>query len=534
MSDLIWEGRGRPGSCRSLHRREFVRRLGAALGLGLMVGCRPSPPIPRFPTPELKPTAKPTQTTQARVMLTFLHTNDTHGHLAPFRLTGFSEPVGGIARRATLVRRIRAQVRHVLLVDAGDVLQGCLMADAFRGEPDIEFMNELGYVAMGLGNHDLDYGWDNLLQRKKEAFFPILCANLLHADDGRPALDEHLIVHEGGVRVAFTSFAGPDWRRIVNPRNIPGLVIADPAAIARELIPRLHAEADLVVVLGHQLLQDDLALLGKVPGIDVLIGGHEHARLDKAVQVGNALLVEAHQWGAYLGRLDVAVEGGKIVGYSYGLIPVTADIPADPTVEARVGELQSELRLKYPERFAVIGRAAEDIPNEGIRSRESPLGNLICDAVRHRTQAEAVFIASSCMLNSLFAGPLMVQDICDALPCEDEIVISRLKGELIQRVLDFSASASGGGGFSQVSGLRFTIIGGVAAAVTVGERPLDLRREYIVASTGYQVRRATGYAEILEGSDWQGIGVTVRKALIEYIKANTPINASVDGRITIG
>lgn len=523
-----------------ISRRNFLQRSALAAGGVLLQACSKSSFSPAAqPTPSLQPTTRltpgsPGTTPGPDTVLTFLHTNDTHGHLAPFRMLEYPEPVGGMARRATVARRIRQQAAHVLLVDAGDVHQGCLMADAFQGEPDIELMNELGYVAMGLGNHDLDYGWETLLQRREGAFFPILCANLLYTDSGQPALNTYAIIEEGGVRVAFTSFAGPDWQYIVRPRDIPGMTFADPIETARTLIPKIQAQADLIVVLGHQYLQDDYALVNAVPGTDIIIGAHEHAIKMDAVQMGGALIVEAYQWGAHLGRLDVTVSGGKITSYAYDLIPLTADIPADPTIEARVGTLQAELRQRYPERFELVGRAAIDISNENIRSQETPLGNLVCDVIRQKANTQVAIIPALTILNALFAGPLTVQDIYDALPYPNNILILRLTGEQLQKILDQSASGSGTGNFVQVSGVRFRIIGGVATDVTIDGRPLNPQQTYTVATTDYQVRRSTEYKELFaDARDLNEMDVTVKEALFEHIRAHSPIEARTDGRIQL-
>jgi 2',3'-cyclic-nucleotide 2'-phosphodiesterase (5'-nucleotidase family) len=460
------------------------------------------------------------------VILSFLHTNDTHGHLAQFRTLEHPEPVGGVARRATLVRRIRQEAAHVLLVDAGDVHQGCLMADAFQGAPDIELMNELGYVAMGLGNHDVEYGWETFLQRKEAARFPILCANLRYADSGQPVLKTHALVRKGDVTVAFTSFAGPDWQYIVESEKLPGMRIADPIETARRLIPELRAQADLVVVLGHQYLQDDYDLVNAVPGIDIVIGAHEHAKMATATRVGGALVVEAYQWGAYLGRLDVTVSAGKIVDYAYDLIPLTVEIPADPAIEARVGRLQAELRQLYPERFEQVGQAAIDISNENIRSQATPLGGLVCDVMRRTADADVAIMPALTVLNALFAGPLLVQDIHDALPYPNRIWTFRLIGEQVKQVLEQSAARNGTGSFMQVSGVRFRTIDGTPTDITIDGRPLDPRRTYTIATTEYQVKRSTEYRGLFAAArDLSQQGVTVKQALCAHIRACTPLEA---------
>jgi 2',3'-cyclic-nucleotide 2'-phosphodiesterase (5'-nucleotidase family) len=271
-----------------------------------------------------------------------------------------------------------------------------------------------------------------------------------------------------------------------------------------------------------------------LPGVDIIIGAHEHAKLEQAVQNGGALIVEAYQWGAYLGRLDVVVCEGQVVSHTYDLIPLTNDIPADPAIEARVAMLESELAQLYPDRFEVVGTAAVDISDAKIRFQESPLGNLVCDIVRQSAGADMAVVPSLTMLNALFKGTLVVQDIFDALPYPNQIVRLSMTGEQLQRVLDLGASSGGTGNFVQVSGVRFCIAGGSAVDVMIDGAPLDRQKRYVVASTDYHVRRAIDYRPLFAvAQDTADIGVTVKEALMAYIRANSPIEACTDGRITV-
>jgi len=251
--------------------------------------------------------------------------------------------------------------------------------------------------------------------------------------------------------------------------------------------------------------------------------------------MGGTLIVEAYQWGAYLGRLDVAISHGRVTSYAYDLVPLTGDVPSDPDIEAHVGMLEHEMRRLYPERFDLVGSAAIDISDENIRFQEAALGDLVCDILRQRADADVAFMPSLTVLNALFKGPLVVQDIYDALPYPNQILCLRMTGEQIQDVLDLSASSGGTGNFVQVSGVRFRIVGGVAVNVMVDGVSLDRQKEYVVASTDYQVKHAVDYRSLFAAAQGvEGIGVTVKEALVDYIRANSPIEAHTDGRIVIG
>jgi len=516
----------------------------------LVTGCRATP-VPTatptaVPTATVRPTAIPTATplpptatavpspTPEVIHLTLLHSNDTHGHLEAFRIAEFPDPVGGMARRFTLVNQIRAETPNVLLVDAGDFHQGILMADTFKGEPDLAFMNRLNYAAMGLGNHDLDWGWDSLQARIAAAKFPILCANLVYSATGEPALQPYVIQEAAGLKIAFTSFMGPEADTLIKPENIPGMIFTDPIATARTLIPELRQQADVVIVLGHQYQSDDKALARAVPGIDIIVGGHDHMRLNEPLKVGNTVLVEAWQFGAFLGRLDLTFTDGKLTASTGQLLPVANAITPDPTVEAEIQQLAAELRELRPERYEVIGEARGDITDTDVRRREAALGNFVTDLIRAEARADLALTTASSFLNSLFKGPVTVNAVWEAIPYKNSLVTLNLTGAQVRQILEFSAQSSGKGGFSQVSGVTFVIDGDAVSDIQIAGAPLDDKKLYRVATTNYQAQIAYGYKDIFkEGKNYYDTGTDIRTLVIDSIRAQQTISATLDGRITV-
>lgn len=488
----------------------------------------PAPVLPSATA--VLPTATPVKETK----ITILHTNDTHGHLDAFRIAEFPDPVGGVARRATLIAQIRKETPNVLLVDGGDVHQGILIADMYKGEPDIKFMNAMGYDAMGLGNHDLDYGWAIFQARKDAAKFPILSANLVISATNKPALTPYVIKQVGDVKIALTSFAGPDFKSLVKPDNIPNMKFEDPIVSAQALVPELRKQADLVVVLGHQLLKDDKALAQAVPGIDIIIGAHEHARLNEIVKVGNTILVEDWQFGAFLGRLDVTLRNGKIADAKYQLIPVANSITPDAAIDAEVKSLVAKMKEQNAARFVVLGEATADITDTNIRSQEAALGNFATDVMRMEAKADIAVSTASSFLNSLFKGPITVNDVSEAMPYKNTLVAAQLSGEQVKQLLELCAKNVGTGAFCQVSGVVFTINKGVVEDIKVGGQTLDAAKTYIVATTNYQGGIAAGYKDIFRAAkNYTDLGKDVNELIMNYIKAQKQVSAKVEGRITI-
>ncbi len=494
-------------------------------------------PACRFLRPHLprsRPLAAQPAPAAKEAKLTILHTNDTHGHLDAFRIAEFPDPVGGVARRATLVNQIRKETPNVLLVDGGDVHQGILMADTFKGEPDIQFMNTMKYDVMALGNHDVDWGWDIFQQRKAAAKFPIINANLVVTATGKPALTPYVIKEIAGIKVAFTSFSGTDHPSLVKQENIPGLQYTHPITAAKTLIPELRKQADLVIVLGHELLNDDRALATQVPGIDIIIGAHEHARIDQPTKIGDTLMVEDWQFGAFLGRLDLTVRDGKIVDTKYQLIPVANSIQPDPAMDAEVKALVAKLKQARPERFEVLGEAMVDITDKDLRTKEAAIGNFAADVMRDAAKADIAVSTASSFLSSIFKGPITLNDLMEAMPYKNNLVTAQLTGEQVKKLLEVSAQNVGKGTFSQVSGVSFTITGDKVADITVGGAPLDEKKLYLVATTNYQGGVAAGYKDVFKaGQNYTDTGKDVNQLAIDYIKAKKQVSAKVEGRITV-
>ncbi|HET6329599.1 MAG TPA: metallophosphoesterase [Holophagaceae bacterium] len=262
--------------------------------------------------------------------ITLLHTNDTHDHLDPFPAgTERQSGLGGIARRATLVKRLRKELGNVLLLDAGDAFQGTPYFNEWKGRLDFKLMSLVGYDAVTLGNHDFDDGVDGLLDAMREATFPFVCANLDFS--GAPALarrvSPYLIRQVGGVRVGVLG-ATVAFNGLVLPENHKGVEWLDPIAALTPLVKRLREEehCDLIVLTSHLGIRGEnnragnLEVAAQVPGIHAIISGHTHIFMEEPAVVKNALgetiVFEVGYGGTELGRLDFSFRNGKLAAWS--------------------------------------------------------------------------------------------------------------------------------------------------------------------------------------------------------------------------
>ncbi len=259
--------------------------------------------------------------------VTILYTNDTHARLDPFPDNAVEYAgLGGISRRATLVKKIRRGSPHTLLLDAGDVFQGTPWFNVFGGEKDLKLMSQMGYDAICLGNHEFDNGLDGFADVAPAADFPILCAN--YRVDGTPMAPfvEPFIVREvAGLRFGIFGL-GIRLDGVVRPELYGDVEYLDPVRWARGMAESLRGyhRCDYIICLSHLGYHydderiDDRKLASQTNGIDLVIGGHTHTFMDQPEAIrtpdGNSTLVtQAGHSGINLGRVDLQFdEFGRI------------------------------------------------------------------------------------------------------------------------------------------------------------------------------------------------------------------------------
>lgn len=298
------------------NRRQFLKFLGTAAVIGSVA-----------PT-ALAHSAGRSKTTS----LTILHTNDVHSRLDPFPMDGSRNAgKGGVARRATLIRQIRqeqvdGQPRHVLLFDAGDVFQGTPYFNLYKGEPEVLAMNQLGYDAGTIGNHDFDGGIDNMVTQFGKATFPLLIANY---DFKNTVMDGHTLLYKvfekDGVRIGVFGL-GIQPAGLIPQNAYKETRYLDPIEMGNDTAAKLRTDqkCDYVICLSHlgfkynEPTVSDNVLAAKTRNIDLIIGGHTHTFLDAPVAVNNpdgqpVWINQVGFAGINLGRIDLTFEKGKAV-----------------------------------------------------------------------------------------------------------------------------------------------------------------------------------------------------------------------------
>lgn len=254
--------------------------------------------------------------------LLILHTNDTHSRVEPVSAADpnpKSAGKGGFVRRAALIKQMRETEKDLLLFDCGDFSQGSPYYNMFGGEVEVKLMNEMGYDAGTIGNHEFDFGLENMARLFRLADFPIVCANYgVQGTVLEGLVKPYVVLERKGIKIGVFGL-GPALEGLVQAKNCEGVVFEDPIEAARRVaeVLRNREKCDLVVCLSHLGWKgtpySDEELIARTRDIDIVLGGHSHSYFDKALFYPNldGKEVPLQQMGknaVYVGKMNVKME----------------------------------------------------------------------------------------------------------------------------------------------------------------------------------------------------------------------------------
>jgi 5'-nucleotidase / UDP-sugar diphosphatase len=489
-----------------------------------------------------------TDVAHAQVAVTILHTSEHHGTIQPIEDGPFAG-LGGVERRAALIKQIRREVEHLLIVDSGDLLMGTAMSSVFRGEVDISVMNLMGYDAVAAGNHDFDFGTKHLKSLRKEATFPFLCTNVRPRDPG--VCQRHTIKHLGHVRVGLIGLIGKkSYPDTFNRAVVREVEFVDPIVAAKQAVEELREDVEILVAITHQDTEEDLTLAKAVPGLDVIIGGHTEG-FDGLVPPGQAkpvlgrveltgvgpVFVKTHRLGRTLGRLDLLYHEKTIMVAEAHNLPVSAAVSAAPDVAKLVQDYAQRLDEQTNQ---VMGEAVHAFEggNRDIRTRETNLGNLLADLAREFVGTEVGLVNSGMIRSSIPAGRVTLKRVIEVLPFDSSLTSFSVTGTTLKAALENSVSRlpQASGRFLQVSGLALVFdpaapSGSRITSVQVNGEPLNPARRYSVAADSFIAEGGDGYSMFLQATDRRDHQTPLRDVLLSALKAG-PLAAKVEARIT--
>ncbi|HCG9900979.1 TPA: bifunctional UDP-sugar hydrolase/5'-nucleotidase UshA [Vibrio parahaemolyticus] len=447
-------------------------------------------------------------TAESCTKFTVLHTNDNHG-----RFWENSKGEYGMAARKTLIDSIRAEVEanggETILLSGGDINTGVPESDMQNAEPDFVGMNLIGYDAMAVGNHEFDNALSVLDKQAKLADFPMLAANIYRKDTDGKVTDEryfapYKVFTINGLKVAVVGLTTKDTAKLVNPDNVANIHFADPQIEIKKVLKEIEANetVDLVFATTHMGHYQDGNHGSEAPGdvllarslkdgeLDAIIGGHsqnpvcmEPGTNDYADfkpgddcmpdRQNGTWIMQAHEWGKYVGRADFEYYDNKLHLASYKLIPVNLkakdangdyqfigdEIQPDATVKSTLQPYQDQGQALLDVRVSETDGKLEG--DRGVvRSQQTNLGHLLGEAYRTYDLVKADFgvMNSGGVRDSIQAGYITYRDVLTVQPFGNFVTKATMTGKEVKEYLDVVATKSAGSGaYAQLDNITLDV-----------------------------------------------------------------------------
>jgi len=445
---------------------------------------------------------------------------------------------GGAARVATLVKQL--DDGNMILTFGGDAFSPSIMSSIFKGKQVVDVFNHLGMDVAVVGNHEFDFGPEVAEQRIKESNFPWLASNLIDKRTGEPLAGtvRYVIKDINGVKVGFIGLID-NWLDLTSPG--PNAEYLDYIKVGRDLATMLKKDkgVDMVIALTHMDMAHDEKLAEEVPEIDLILGGHDHSGMFKVVN--GTLIFKAKSDWRNVGYLKVYMIPGLKPVVFLDVIPVTDKIPDDPemakVVDKYAQALDKELAVPIGETLVPL-----DARRQTVRTKESNFGDLIADAMREHTGADAAITNGGGIRTDSIYGPgqLTRKDILAVLPFGNSVISVKVSGCDLKAALENGVSQVERvkGRFPQVSGITFTYNpkaepGKRVVEVKVNGQPLDCNKTYVVAINDYMGHGGDGYTmfkdapRVISERDAD----LLANVVIDYISKHSPVAPKVEGRI---
>ncbi len=516
-------------------KRKFLSlALATAMVLGIVAG-----PASVFAAPE---------DTQTKT-ITLLHTNDVHGHVAAEygkdkKLTNI-----GYAR----VKTYADSIKNSVLLDAGDTTHGTAIAGIENGKGVIDLMKAMGYKAMVPGNHDFNYGYNALVDFKNQAApakgstegFDILAANIIK-NTGTNDFKGQTIIDVDGVKVGVFGIATEETKVKSNPKNTEGITFLNPVEVARAQVKSLKDQGvDVVVMLAHVGIDDATVvkttdIAKAVDGIDVIIDGHSHTKLDNGQVVNNTLIAQTGNYLKNLGEVNITLRGKTIISKTAVLRDAAffEKIEENKDIAKKIDDIYAANKDKLER---VVGTTAVDLDGarEHVRAQETNFGNMVADAMRHAAKSDIAITNGGGIRESIPAGKINMTQIWTSFPFGNTIMKIEVKGADLLAALEYGVADAPApqGKFPQVSGVSFKYdpkqeAGKRVFDVKVGDKALDLEKTYTLATNDFMAGGGDGYTMFAKGKKLGDYGMYT-EVLEKYLSEHKDVNPKVEGRIVV-
>jgi len=506
--------------------------------------------------------------------ITILHTNDHHGH---FWRNDYGEY--GLSAQKTLVDGIRKEVAaeggSVLLLSGGDINTGVPESDLQDAEPDFRGMNLIGYDAMAVGNHEFDNPMSVLRQQEKWAKFPFLSANIYQKSTGERLFKPWMIFDRQGLKIAVIGLTTDDTAKIGNPEYFTDIEFRKPADEAKLVIEELQQtqKPDVILATTHMGHYDngehgsnapgDVEMARSLPAgsLAMIVGGHSQDPVCMASENKKQVnyvpgtpcapdkqngiwIVQAHEWGKYVGRADFEFRNGEMKLVNYQLIPVNLKkkVTYDNGKSERVlftpeiQENQQMLSLLTP--FQNKGKAQLEVKIgntnghlEGDRSKvrfvQTNLARLILAGQMARTNADLAVMSGGGVRDSIEEGAITYKDVLKVQPFGNTLVYADMSGkELTDYLTAVAKMKPDSGAYPQFANVEFVAKNGVLSDLKIKGEAIDPAKTYRLATLSFNATGGDGYPRIDNKPGYVNTGFIDAEVLKQFIEQNSPLDAN--------
>ncbi|MBM5285853.1 bifunctional UDP-sugar hydrolase/5'-nucleotidase UshA [Vibrio parahaemolyticus] len=504
--------------------------------------------------------------------LTVLHTNDHHGRFWQNKHGEY-----GMAARKTLIDDLRDEIQaeggSVLLLSGGDINTGVPESDLQDAEPDFKGMSKIGYDAMALGNHEFDNPLDVLFKQQDWANFPMLSANIYDKKTGKRLFQPYAMFNKQGIKIAIIGLTTEDTAKLGNPEFIGQVDFRDPKAEAKELIAELKKteNPDLIFAVTHMGHYENGNRGIDAPGdvalarylnegdLDMIVGGHSQEPvcmegpnvIKKNFKPGDecqpdqqngTYIVQAHEWGKYVGRADYEFRNGELSMVSYDLIPVNLKKKINVDGQSQRVFVQDEITqdkamLDFLRPFQEKGQsqlkkiAESNGKLEGdrdvVRFQQTNLGRLIATAHMERAKADFAVMNSGGVRDSIEAGDITYKDVLTVQPFGNMVSYVDMSGQEVLDYLNIVATKPvDSGAYAQFAGISMRIENDKVTNVFIGNKQLRLDGRYRFTVPSYNASGGDGYPKIDTHPGYVNTGFTDAEVLKDYLESHSPIDVN--------
>ncbi|OZH98130.1 bifunctional UDP-sugar hydrolase/5'-nucleotidase UshA [Salmonella enterica] len=506
--------------------------------------------------------------------ITILHTNDHHGH---FWRSEYGEY--GLAAQKTLVDSIRKKLAQeggsVLLLSGGDINTGVPESDLQDAEPDFRGMNLIGYDAMAVGNHEFDNPLTVLRQQEKWAKFPFLSANIYQKSTGERLFKPWAIFTRQDIKIAVIGLTTDDTAKIGNPEYFTDIEFRKPAEEAKVVIQELNMneKPDVIIATTHMGHYDngdhgsnapgDVEMARSLPAgsLAMIVGGHSQDPVCMASENKKQVnyvpgtpcapdkqngiwIVQAHEWGKYVGRADFEFRNGEMKMVNYQLIPVnlkkkvtwdngkservlyTPEIAENPQMLSLLTPFQNKGKAQLEVKIGSVNGLLEGDRSK-VRFVQTNMGRGILAAQIARTGADFGVMSGGGIRDSIEAGDITYKSVLKVQPFGNIVVYADMSGkEVVDYLTAVAQMKPDSGAYPQFANVSFVAKEGKLTDLKIKGEPVDPAKTYRMATLSFNATGGDGYPRIDNKPGYVNTGFIDAEVLKEFIQQNSPLDAA--------